>query len=224
MNRESGKILNPLTNRWVSKTGSIGKKIVATASRAKSPSPAKSASPSPTSPTTFDDIPNNVKRSILNYNAETVRSIRMATKKFNNLLSTTGKENGKYLSQYFKNLVNAPPLPQNVDLHASDLILIPTKESKLPQIALGYNQWNPSYGQQFNIFMSHRNLKANPIIRTNDLGQFWVLYRAEADQVQKDLSDVLDNLSAVKIGRGNKQNLIIEEWNKSLSAKANSKK
>ena len=67
MNRESGKILNPKTNRLVSITGRIGRSIVATASRAKSASPPtspKSASKSPTSPTTFDDIPNNVKRNI----------------------------------------------------------------------------------------------------------------------------------------------------------------
>jgi hypothetical protein len=225
MNRESGKILNPKTNRLVSATGRIGRKIVATASRAKSVSPSpkspKSASPSPTSPTKFDDIPNNVKRTILNYNVETVRAIRMATKKFNNLLSATGKENGKYLSQYFKSLVNAPPLPQHVNLYASDLILIPTPESKLPQITLGYNQWNQSHGQRFDIFMSHRNLKQQPIIRTNDAGHFWVLSR-DANEINKDLSDVLDNLSKVEVIRGNKQNSIIEEWNKSLIT--NSKK
>jgi hypothetical protein len=154
---------------------------------------------------------------IFNQDPETVRSIRMATKKFNNLLSTSGKENGKYLSQYFKDLVNAPPLPQNADLHASDLTLIPTKESKLSQITLGYNQWNPSYGQRFDIFMAHRNLKKMPIIRTNNAGQFWVQTR-DSDQINKDLSDVLDHLSAVKIVRG-KETQNIKSWNKNLSAK-----
>jgi hypothetical protein len=156
---------------------------------------------------------------IFNNNAETVRAIRTATKKFNCLLSTTGKENGKYLSKYFKSLVNAPPLPQHVDLYASDIILIPNPESKLHPVTLGYNQWNQNLGQRFDIFMSHRNLKVNPIIRTNDAGHFWVLNR-DADEIHKSLSNVLDNLSAVKIGRGDKQNVIIKEWNKSLSANA----
>jgi hypothetical protein len=177
----------------------------------------KSKTSSPSTPTKITDLPRDMLEKIFNNNAETVRAIRTATKKFNNLLSTSGKENGKYLSQYFKDLVNAPPLPQNADVHASDLILIPTKESKLPQITLGYNQWNPSYAQRFDIFMAHKNLKKMPIIRTNNAGQFWVQTR-DADQINKDLSNVLDHLSAVKIVRG-KETQNIKAWNKNLSAK-----
>lgn len=183
----------------------------------KSTSKSKSKSPKSTTPTKITDLPKDMLETIFNQDPETVRSIRMATKKFNNLLSTSGKENGKYLSQYFKDLVNAPPLPQNADLHASDLILIPTKESKLSQITLGYNQWNPSYGQRFDIFMAHKNLKKMPIIRTNNAGQFWVQTR-DADQINKDLSDVLDHLSAVKIVRG-KETQNIKAWNESLKTK-----
>ena len=200
------------------------KKSASSSPKSKSPSstsPKSKSSKSPSStsstPTKITDLPKDMLETIFNQDPETVRSIRMATKKFNNLLSTSGKENGKYLSQYFKDLVNAPPLAQNADLNASDLILIPTKESKLPQITLGYNQWNPSYGQRFDIFMAHKNLKKMPIIRTNNAGQFWVQTR-DADQINKDLSDVLDHLSAVKIVRG-KETQNIKAWNQSLKTK-----
>lgn len=154
-------------------------KSKSTSPKSKSKSP-KSPSSTSSTPTKITDLPKDMLETIFNQDPETVRSIRMATKKFNNLLSTSGKENGKYLSQYFKDLVNAPPLAQNIDSNASDLILIPTKESKLPQITLGYNQWHPSYGQRFDIFMAHRNLKKMPIIRTNNAGQFWVQTRDAA--------------------------------------------
>lgn len=177
----------------------------------------KSKTSSPSTPTKITDLPRDMLEKIFNNNAETVRAIRTATKKFNNLLSTSGKENGKYLSQYFKDLVNAPPLPQHVDLYASDIILTPSKESKLPSITLGYNQWNHNHAQKFDIYMAHKNLTKMPIIRTNDAGQFWVQTR-DADQINKDLSNVLDHLSAVKIVRG-KETQNIKAWNESLKIK-----
>ena len=65
--------------------------------------------------------------------------------------------------------------------------------------------------------MAHKNLTKMPIIRTNDAGQFWVQTR-DADQINKDLSNVLDHLSAVKIVRG-KETQNIKAWNESLKIK-----
>jgi hypothetical protein len=168
--------------------------------------------------TAFDCEHNNSKEeSTILTDLEYLNQLKYKGSSWTFPLKNVIKENGKYLSQYFKDLVNAPPLTQNADLHASDLTLIPTKESKLPQITLGYNQWHPSYGQRFDIFMAHRNLKKMPIIRTNNAGQFWVQTR-DSDQINKDLSDVLDHLSAVKIVRG-KETQNIKAWNESLKTK-----
>jgi hypothetical protein len=227
MDKESGKILNPLTNRLVSATGRIGKQLVSTTAARSSASSSKSTSPIPYLP---PDILRKILNNDSNNDPKTIRAFHTATKHFSDLLSKTGKENGKYLSQYFKSLITSKPIPEDMKLYMTELILIPTPESKLPKIFLGYKQWNSRYtklfpsfmtNKKYEVFMSHKNLKKQPIIKTNNAGQFLVL-SSDADEINKELSDVLDNLSKVEIVHGNKQNSIIEEWNKSLIT--NSKK
>ena len=75
MNRESGKILNPKTNRWVSKTGSIGRSIIASAKPSASPK---------TSPNS-KELPNNVLLEIANRSSPKTQRI---LKKVNKTLNT----------------------------------------------------------------------------------------------------------------------------------------
>lgn len=113
MNRESGKILNPKTNRWVSKTGSIGRSIIATA---KSASPkSKSASPK-TSPNSAKELPNNVWLEIANRSSPPTQRI---LKKVNKTLST-----------YIKVSPAVPKVPQ-VIVNPSDVEFFNFKASGL---------------------------------------------------------------------------------------------
>ena len=216
MNRESDKILNPKTNRLVSKTGSIGRSIIATA---KSTSPAKSASPkssskSSASNTTFDDIPNNVKRLILQ-NAETAKAMRASTKKYEDLVKT--KLNNKFwLKEYLKEKFSKKSGT------TYKLKLIPSEQSKLPTLDIEARTYCTG-----DTLLQVKNgnkvifTKISPIKDENKNASWYApnrRWRISDDEDKKMFTDVLQNLTKVNVASAENSELI-KSWNKNLSAK-----
>ena len=115
MNRESGKILNPKTNRWVSKTGSIGRSIIATAKSKASPSASPKSKSPKTSPNS-KELPNNVLLEIANRSSPKTQRI---LKKVNKTLNT-----------YIKVSPAVPKVPQ-VIVNPSDVEFFNFKASRL---------------------------------------------------------------------------------------------
>jgi len=183
-------------------------------------SPSKSASSSKkTSPmsektsTQFDDVPEDVKRVILNQYPATNRAIRSTTKKYNSLLQNTGKIDGQFLTDYLKTIVNKVVKgndnnPNYDEINTYEFTLIPTKESKLTPLTLEIvNLDNKKSLYIYNkIYGNH----------TTDISRTGKITTA-AKRTKDLISHYLDNLSKVKISQ--KNNEVIDSWNHSLKTR-----
>lgn len=180
---------------------------------ASPPKSSRSASPpkSPT-PTKFDDIPRDVKGIVfgkLSPNAN--RAMRIATKEYNDLYTRTGKENGEYLKKYLLDIMSKPIRgnnhPENFEeLNTYELVLIPTKKSKLQDLTLEIQHLDNSNYLSFShpIYGDY----GSNISRTGNI-------TTKTKDTRSLLSHYLDNLKEVKVSP-KYTNDTIKSWNKSL--------
>jgi hypothetical protein len=181
----------------------------------KSTSSSKKTSPmSAKTPTQFDDVPNDLKRIILNKYPATNRAIRSTTKKYNSLLQNTGKIDGQFLTDYLKNIVNKVVKSNNNnpnydEINTYEFILIPTKESKLTPLTLEI--LNIDNKKTLYIFDKIYGNHSIDISRTGKIN-------TAAKRTKDLISHYLDNLSSVKVSSQNK-NEVINSWNNSLKTR-----
>lgn len=174
-------------------------------------SPKSSASRSPT-PTKFDDIPRDVKSIVLGkLSPNANRAMRVATKEYNDLYTRTGKENGEYLQTYLKYIISKPVKannqPENFEeLNTYEVVLIPTKKSKLQDLKLEIIHVDNSNYLSFTHPIYGRH--GSNVSRTGKI-------MTKTKDMRSLLSHYLDNLKEVKVSP-KYTNDTIKSWNKSL--------
>ena len=179
----------------------------------KASSKASSASKSPT---TFDDIPNNVKRLILS-NTETAKAMRASTKKYADLLNTNF--NNKYwLKEYLADKFSKDCKKTGITYN---LQLIPSEKSKLPTLDIEARTY--CTGASLLRIKNGTNTlftKISPV-RDENKNPNWYApssYWPHDDENKNLFTNVLKNLSTVKVPSAEKTDLI-KSWNKILSTK-----
>jgi len=181
----------------------------------KSASSSKKTSPmSEKTSTQFDDVPEDVKRVILNQYPATNRAIRITTKKYNSLLQNTGKIDGQFLTDYLKTIVNKVVKgnnnnnPNHDEINTYEFTLIPTKESKLTPLTLEILNLDNKKTLYIcdKIYGNH----------TTDISRTGKINTA-AKRTKDLISHYLDNLIKVKVSQ--KNNEVIDSWNNSLKTR-----
>ena len=171
-----------------------------------------SISPKSPSPTKFDDIPRDVKGIVLGkLSPNANRAMRIATKEYNDLYTRTGKENGEYLQTYLKDIISKPVKANNhtenfEELNTYQVVLIPTKKSKLQDLTLEIIHLDNSNYLSFShpIYGDY----GSNISRTGKI-------TTKTKDMRSLLSHYLDNLNEVKVSP-KYTNDTIKSWNKSL--------